>query len=767
MTKSKKKKNNSFFRLFLWGMTILIGSFFIFFGSIYIGLWGKVQTKSDLQNIKQSEATEILDHKGEVIDKFYKYNRQSISYSAFPKHLVEALVATEDARFYEHDGVDNYSLLRVFFKTILSGDKSSGGGSTLTQQLVKNIYGRKSYGFFSLPVNKLKESIIAKRIENVYSKKEILELYLNTVPFSGNTYGIESAANQFFDKTTSDLSVPESATLVGTLKANHSYNPRLFPERSQLRRDVVLSQMQKYGYLTSEKASSAMSESIQLKLSKRNTFQRQFFVDLIKSEVEGILDSINSKNDYKYSIEEDGLKIHTTLDLDQQKLLEASVKKHIGNLQPQFEAEYSTDLPWKNKALLLKIAENTKVYKRLKRSKISKDQLLDSLQKKRPIEVLKNGEYTVLQLSTLDSISYSLKQINAASLSVNPKTGAILAYVGGVDYRTSKFDIIKNSRRQVGSTFKPIVYASALKAGIKPCDYFSAKEITYTNFKDWKPENSSHKEKDPYLNFSMKHALTHSLNTVSVKVLEKAGIENTITLAKSMGVTSNMVSEPSLALGVAELNMKELAKVYSSIANQSKVPEIHFITKITSKTGEVIAEFTPAQPKSSELEVEQNRILLAILENVVDEGTASRLRTTFRLRQDLAGKTGTTQGNKDGWFAAITPKLVNITWVGHNNQSINFKTTRLGQGANSALPIFGTMYQQMVKEDRFNEITRAKFPSLSENQREALNCNGIKRDGFFKRLFTKDETEKNFDDETEKEDKKEGFFSRLFSSKKK
>ncbi len=336
-----------------------------------------------------------------------------------------------------------------------------------------------------------------------------------------------------------------------------------------------------------------------------------------------------------------------------------------------------------------------------------------------------------------------------------------MAYVGGVDYRTSKFDIIKNSRRQVGSTLKPIVYAFALKVELKPCDYFSAKEVTYSNFKDWKPQNSTYKEEDPHLNFSMKYALTHSLNTVSVKVLEKAGIENTIALAKSMGVTSHMVSEPSLALGVAELNMKELAKVYSSIANQSKVPEIHFITKITSKTGEVIAEFTPAESKPSELEVNQNRILLALLENVVDKGTASRLRTTFKLSQDLAGKTGTTQNNKDGWFAAITPKLVNITWVGHNNQSINFKSTRLGQGSNSALPIFGTIYQQMVKQDRFNEITRAKFLPLSKNQKEALNCDDIKRDGFFKRLFSKDEIEKNFDDEKVKKDNKEGFFGSI------
>ena len=222
-------------------------------------MWGKVPTEDDLAEIQQSEASELLDFEGRIIDKIYQLNRQSISYDDFPEHLIDALVATEDARFYEHDGVDNYSLLRVFFKTILSGDKSSGGGSTITQQLAKNIYGRISYGLMSIPVNKLKESIVAKRFELVYSKQEILELYFNIVPFSGNTYGIESASQLFFNKTTSELELQEAATLVGTLKANHSYNPRLFPERSQLRRDVVLTQMQKYNYISSQEANSAMS----------------------------------------------------------------------------------------------------------------------------------------------------------------------------------------------------------------------------------------------------------------------------------------------------------------------------------------------------------------------------------------------------------------------------------------------------------------------------------------------------------------------------
>ncbi|NEV94297.1 transpeptidase-transglycosylase [Psychroflexus sp. YR1-1] len=762
----KTKKLNRFKKASVFGVSVILLLFLLFFGSVYFGFWGKVQNEKDLANIQQAEATEILDYKGNIIDKLYKYNRQSISYSEIPKHLIHALVATEDARFYEHDGVDKYSLLRVFFKSILSGDKSSGGGSTITQQLVKNIYGRNVYGIFSLPVNKLKESIVARRIEKMYSKEEILELYLNTVPFSGNTYGIESVARLFFSKTTSELNLQESATLVGTLKANHSYNPRLFPERSQLRRDVVISQMLKYGYLSSKEANQAMSEPIQLSISEKNTYQRQYFIDLVKAEVERVLSDIKKEDGTAYSIEEDGLQIHTTLDLGQQKLLENSVKNQIEYLQPLFEAEYGNAPPWKNEELLLKIAKQTKTYQAWKAQNLSANQILDSLTKRRPVEVIDQGKSTVLQLSILDSLSYNLKQINAASLSIDPESGRILAYVGGADYRLSKFDIIENSKRQVGSTFKPVVYASGLKYGLRPCDYISAKEITYTNLDNWSPQNSGNAEKDPYLNYSLKYALTNSINTVSVKVLEEAGISNTINLAKSMGITSKLEEQPSLALGTAELNMKELAKVYSSFTSQGKVPQLYFITKITSKTGKIIAKFEAKPPQPSNLDPEQNRLLLAMLENVVQEGTAKRLRTTYGLTQDIAGKTGTTQKNKDGWFAAVTPKLVNITWVGHNNASIGFKSTRLGQGANTALPVFGRLYRAMAKEAQYDFITEARFSGLSPEQQEALDCVSEKRDGFFKRLFSNDKTEKRFDKKTEEEQEKKGFFQRLFGKTK-
>ncbi|MFN2262549.1 MAG: transglycosylase domain-containing protein, partial [Psychroflexus sp.] len=341
--KSLQKKIFKYIALFILVLTL---AFFAFFGSVYFGFWGKVENTEDIKNIHQSEASMIVDKDQKVIEKVYKYDRQSIGFNDFPQHLIDALVATEDVRFYEHDGVDNLSLLRVFFKTILAGDDSSGGGSTITLQLAKNLYGRKNYGIFSMPVNKLKEGIVAKRIESVYSKEEILEMYLNTVPFSGNTHGIESASRKFFNKSTSELNLSESATLVGTLKANHSYNPRLFPERSQLRRDVVITQMLKYGYISSGKANSAMSNKIELNYSNEDPYQEVYFVELVKNRVEQILDSIEKPNGKSYNLYEDGLVIHTTLNLKQQKILENSLQKHLLKLQSQFEQEYATNPPW-------------------------------------------------------------------------------------------------------------------------------------------------------------------------------------------------------------------------------------------------------------------------------------------------------------------------------------------------------------------------------------------------------------------------------------
>ncbi|WP_019038703.1 transglycosylase domain-containing protein [Psychroflexus tropicus] len=765
-SKQKKKKRNKIIKVLSFGLLSFLLLFFLFFGSIYIGLWGKVPTEDDLADIQQSEASELLDFQGRTIDKIYQLNRQSITYDDFPEHLKDALVATEDARFYEHDGVDNYSLLRVFFKTILSGDKSSGGGSTITQQLAKNIYGRTSYGLMSIPVNKLKESIVAKRFESFYSKQEILELYLNTVPFSGNTYGIESASQLFFNKSASDLNLQEAATLVGTLKANHSYNPRLFPERSQLRRDVVLSQMQKYGYISKNEADKAMSESIQLDISESNTYQRQYLVDLLKTKAGNILKDLKKPDGSAYIIEEDGLKIHTTIDLKQQLLLEEAIVDQIKYLQPLFEDEYNNNKPWENEELLMEMAKNTRDYKRWTSAKLSPSQIEDSLTVIKPVEVIKQGKSTVLQLSILDSLSYSLKQLNAASLSINPGSGEILAYVGGADYRLSQYDIIKNAKRQVGSTFKPIVYASGLQNGMEPCDYISAKEITYTNADNWNPKNASKgDEDDPYLNYSLKYALTNSINTVSVKVLEESGISNTIDLAKSMGISSALKDEPSLALGAAELSMKELAKVYSSIVNAGLVPELHVIQKITNSSGEVIFENDKKHNKTSDLSVDHNRLLLAMLENVVNEGTAKRLRSVYGFEGDIAGKTGTTQNNRDGWFAAVTPNLVNISWVGNNDQRIGFKSTRIGQGANTALPIFARMYQKMANLNEFEHITKAKFSKLTPQQKELLTCENQKRDGFFKRLFSKDKREKEFDDDKEDDEEKKGFFKRLFGNK--
>jgi penicillin-binding protein 1A len=345
-----------------WGkrFTYIILAFtallFCFYGSIYFGFWGEVPSAKKIGNVKQSQATQVLDVNNELIGKFYIYDRQSITYNDFPQHLIDALIATEDIRFYEHHGIDHKSLLRVFFKTILMSDEASGGGSTITLQLAKNLYGRQDYGFLSIVVNKIKESIVARRIENIYSKKEILTLYLNTVPFSDNTYGIESASLKFFNTKTRSLSVSESATLIGSLKANHSYNPRLFPEKAKKRRNLVVNLMAKHDFITQKEARDATQKAIVL--DYQYYAPNQGLAPYFRAQIKKQLDTILQQKKYRnpdgetYNIFNDGLKIYTTLDNTIQRYAEEAMQEHMANLQRQFEKAYGQNAPWlKNKTV--------------------------------------------------------------------------------------------------------------------------------------------------------------------------------------------------------------------------------------------------------------------------------------------------------------------------------------------------------------------------------------------------------------------------------
>lgn len=763
---------NKWFKLSLKIALSFFAILFLFYGSIYFGFWGEIPSKKTLESLKQSQATEVLDANNQLIGKFYIYDRQSIKYENFPQHLIDALISTEDIRFYNHDGVDNKSLLRVFFKSILLSDDASGGGSTITLQLAKNLFGRKDYGFLSIVVNKIKESIVATRIEKIYNKEEILTLYLNTVPFPDNTYGIESAALKFFNVHTKDLNISQAATLIGSLKANSYYNPRINPQNALARRNVVINQMEKYGYINAENALKEKEKPINLdyQLFSPNQGLAPYFRAEIKRQVDTILQNEKFKkpNGETYDLYNDGLKIHTTLDNTLQQYAEKAMQEHMAKLQNQYEKAYGQNAPWlKNKSEYKKALTRLDRYKKLKQAKLSDKEIQKQLNEKHNVELFSWDSTEIRQLSTLDSLEYYLKFLNAGMVSLDPNSGAVRAYVGGIDYRFFQYDHVSQSKRQVGSTFKPIVYTTAIENGMKPCEYFPVKAITYTDVDDWTPTNAnSNEEENEDINYSLEYALSNSINTIAVKVLYEAGISNVIDMAKAMGVKSNIEPVPSIALGSSNSSVLELAKAYTSFVNGSVPKNPVFITKIEDKEGNVIASFEDLNPKNKSEKAFSDttrQVMLEFMKATVNNGTAQRLRSQYQFKNDIAGKTGTTQDNKDGWFVAVMPKLVTVTWVGNDNQQIGFSNTSIGQGANSALPIFANYLQQINKDSKFKKLAFSSFETPSKDVLESLNCDSSRKDTFFERLFRDNREEKEFNED---KDNRGGFFS-IFRRKKK
>ncbi|WP_324718964.1 transglycosylase domain-containing protein [Salinimicrobium sp. HB62] len=742
-----------------WVLGALLG-IFLFFGafylSIYWGWWGKIPSSTELKDLQQNEATEVFSSEGKLIGKYYIFDRQPVLYDELPQHLIDALIATEDVRFYEHSGIDNRSLLRVFFKTILMGDESSGGGSTITLQLAKNLFGRKDYGHLSIVVNKLREAVIAQRLEDIYTKEEIIGLYFNTVPFSDNTYGIESAAMKFFSTPAKDLELEEAATLVGSLKANHYYNPRLFPERSLQRRNVVLSQMNKYGYLPSEEYVKYRSKPLDLEYQyfSNNGGVAPYFRSHLKKEVEKILDTLKNPDGQPYNLYRDGLQLHTTIDYEMQELAEEAMEEHMSSLQKQFEKAYGKGAPWHRDDLLNEALEKSEQYKTLSAAGWSREKIMDSLHRKTDMELFDWGQKKLTQASIADSLQHYMKFLNMGMINMEPSTGAVKSWVGGINHKYFKYDHVAQSRRQIGSTFKPIVYTAAVEAGIDPCTYYSVREVTYEG--GWTPSNSGSEEEDPYMNYSMAYALANSINTIAVKVLFDVGLGNVLSQAKKMMFPEDLPAYPSIALGTAEMSASELASSFSSYLNKGKAAKPYYLTRIEDKHGNVIAEFKPeiaAQPAFSNTTAQ---VMIEMMKGTVDYGTAARLRYKYQLPNDIAGKTGTTQNNRDGWFVGITPNLVSVTWAGADDARIGFPSTYIGQGANSALPAFALLMQKMNADPQFSEITEARFPAPSPTVQMMLDCEPEKRDNFLERLFTKADSPKR----SQKEEKK-GLFKKI------
>lgn len=738
-----KRIKLKYLKYILIGIGILVIAVFLFIGSIYSGLWGKLPSKKELADFQYQRASEVYSADSVLIGKYYLYDRQPIEHSELPKYLLDALIAIEDERFYDHSGIDYLSLARVGFKTILMQDQSSGGGSTLTQQLAKNLYPRRERKKTNITVNKVKEMIIASRLEAIFSKDEILTYYLNTVSFGDNTFGIESASLKFFDKKTKQLTLEEAAVLVGMLKATYGYNPRVHPEKSIARRNLVLERMVQNKMLFENGKDSLTNIPLQLNYKKYDYTDgiAPYFREEVRKKLTKWVKSENEKGN-AYNIYTSGLKIYTTLNYKMQVIAENTMKKHMSRLQKNFEDSYGKKAPWlQNKKLVEKAVTATPHYKKLLQSDLSTSEIWDSLSQKRS-RVLTDwkGDKTV-SASVIDSVQHYMKFLNTGALAIDSKSGAVQTWIGGIDFKHFKFDHVAQAQRQVGSTFKPIVYTAALETGIPPCAYFSASEVEYENLKGWSPSNSGNKD-EAYLNYSMEESLSKSVNTVAVKVLEATGIENVLTQAKKMGVFSKLPNQPSVALGTGEIYLNELAGVYASYVNNGKAVLPYLIESISNQNDSILVNFEPKRAKNRAFSKQTEQIMLEMMKSTINTGTAKRIRSTYKLDNDIAGKTGTTQNNKDAWFVALTPKLVHITWVGLDNHEIGFKSTSLGQGANAALPIFASWYRALNKYREFDHITKARFEKPNPFVLDQLNCEPVKRDGFFKRLFTNPDKKK-------------------------
>lgn len=703
---------------------ILGPPFFLLFILLFV-VWIETPWNSELRRIRNQVASEVYSADSVLLGRYYIQDRTEVAHSDIAPAVFDALIATEDARFYQHEGVDYRSLGRVIVKSIIQQDESSGGGSTLTQQLSKNLYPRKKYWMFSMLINKLREFRTALKLEDIYSKEEIITMYLNTVPFADNVYGIEAAADRFYSVKAKDLTIDQAAVLVGMLKATHSYNPRLFPDRSLTRRNVVLNQMVKYKYLKKSKADSLKKLPLELEYNKISHHQglAPYFREYLKAELLNWCKNNEKEDGEPYNLYTDGLKIYTTIDSKLQEYAEAAVTKQMTETQRTFFSHWGRDKPWKGKEEVLEQAiQRSPRYIKLKESGMSEDDIMIELQKPVPMKLFTWQGVEEKTVSPIDSIIHHLQYLNAGLLAMEPSTGAIRAWVGGIDHDFYQYDHVnENTKRQVGSIFKPIVYAMALEEGIEPCGMISASQQTYIDKEGekWTPRNT---QVDYQVNYSMRGGLAYSVNTVSVKLIQMAGVGKTMELAREMGVTSEMPDVPSIALGSSSISLMEMTTVYACFANGGVTTKPFYVSSIHDLDGKIYNNFRPEGSGKRVFSEQTAGLIIALMKGVVNEGTAGRLRYQYGVYNDVAGKTGTTQSNADGWFMAATPNLVVGTWVGADDPRIRFRRTDLGQGSATALPITGAFFKQINNDPAYKNISQAKFPNPTSEMYKKLDC---------------------------------------------
>lgn len=747
----------------------------VIFSLILVGIFAEIPSFEELENPKNNLATELISEDGKVINTFHVENRSYVSYEELSPYLVQAAVSTEDVRFYEHSGIDFISLVRVGVKSILLGDKrSGGGGSTITQQLAKSLFPREKTDWtfpgankVQLVINKFKEWITAVKLERNYTKNEIMTMYMNSIFFGSNAYGIKAAANTFFNKEPWELNAQESACLVGMVNKPTGFNPVLHYDKSIARRNHVISQMGKYGFIGENVADSLMALPIELSFRKvdHNSGLAPYFRDMIRRYMNATEPSRRSyyfEEDYladldlwendplygwlnknrkpdgsKYNLDRDGLKIYTTIDSRMQRYAEEAVDEHLGGyLQKAFTREMSRkpNAPFAigtNKTTIKNLLNQAKKwsdrYQSLKRDNISEkeiDEIFNTPVEMRVFSWNRQG-YVDTTMTPMDSIKYYKSYLRAALIAMEPNTGHVKAYVGGPDYRFFKYDNATQGKRQVGSTIKPFLYTLAMQEGMSPCDKvlnvpqtFIVGDSTYT-------PNSTDGSQWIGKTVTLKWGLTKSSNNISAYLMKQFGPMAMVEMCRKLGITTYLAPYPSLCLGPADITLKEMVAAFNTYPSRGVHVSPLYVTRIEDNDGNVLGTFNTR--KREAISESTAYLMVNLMQGVVNEGTASRLRWKYQLKGNIAGKTGTTNDQSDGWFIGYTPKLTAGVWVGAEDRQIHFETLAMGSGSNMSLPIWGIFMRKVIDDPELSISLQDEFqapPGLVLN----LDCDGTDND---------------------------------------
>ncbi|SEA02386.1 transglycosylase domain-containing protein [Segatella bryantii] len=737
---------------FLWGGLIIV---ILFSAGAFTAIWngwiGYMPDIEDLQNPINRYATQVYSSDGKVMGTWNlnKENRIVIPYSKISPNLVHALVATEDERFYEHSGIDFIALSRAVVKRGILGQKSAGGGSTITQQLAKQLYSSTAQSTLERLLQKPIEWVIAVKLERCYTKEEIIALYLNYFDFLHNAVGIKTAANTYFNKEPKDLSIVEAATLVGLCKNPSFFNPVRYPDRCRERRNVVLGQMVKSHYLSSLEYDQLVSEPLTLNFHRTDhkdgtaTYFREFLRQYMMAKMpdradypswnkrQYVIDSIawasdplygwcnkNFKKDGSpYNVYSDGLKVYTTINSRMQRYAEEAVYQHVAlNLQPAFNKENrkKANAPFTDQLtsqqvrdILARSVRQSERYRNMKANGASEEDIREAFRTRTDMTIFTYHGDIDTSMTPLDSIRYYKSFLRSGFMSMDPKTGAVKAYVGGLDYSHFMYDMVTGGRRQVGSTIKPFLYSLAMENGFSPCDLAPNRQQTYmVAGQPWTPRNTSHSRYGQMV--TLKWGLAQSNNWISAYLMSKLSPQQFVGLLHDYGINNpDIHPSMSLCLGPCEVSVAEMVSAYSAFANHGIRTAPMFVTRIEDNEGNVITSF---QPRMNEvISADCANKMLVLLQGVVDGGTAGRLRYKYHFDGQIGAKTGTTNRNSDGWFMGFTPELVSGVWVGGEDRDIHFDNMQLGQGASSALPIWAIFMKKVYADISLGYNSQSKF----------------------------------------------------------